>query len=186
MSNKNFKPATDKSSAVGKNNFKQRKDIDKYGMKIAAERDKKIKQQEKRSAEIKKQRQKQTEIETKQKQKADNKQQRQEKHQSNISAFKKFLNRVKYIFSFEFLMTVNFKRVFLFIVLPLVVIVSIIVIIANSVFANVPLSIRSFEYNGRIESENIAAESVYNNKQKEIFVDTLNSKGSKKVKFYIN
>lgn len=186
MANKNNRPASDKTSVAGKNNFKKKNEDEKYAQRINEERIRKQKQKEKRSAEIQKQRQKQSELEKKQQQKIENKNIKTEKRKQKSESAKNTISKIKYYTSKEFFAKINFKRVFLFIVLPIVLIAVICNFILSSVPANVPLSIRGYDYNGRTESDKVAVESVFNSEQKEVMIKALKAKGNKKVKFYIN
>lgn len=186
MANKNNRPASDKASVAGKNNLKKKKEDEKYAQRISEERIRKQKLQEKRSAEIQKQRKKQSELEKKQQQKVDNKELKKEKRNKRSQSTKIIFSKIKYYTSKSFFSKINFKRVFIFVVLPIVIIIVGINLALKSVPANVPLSIRSYDYNGRTESENTAVESVFNSQQKDVMVKALNAKGNRKVKFYIN
>lgn len=186
MSGKRTKPATDKASVAGKNDLRKKKENEKYAQKILDERNKKQKQREKRSAEIKKQRAKQAVQNQKEQQKIENKNKRIAKREKQKSTLTTFLNKIKYYCSKDFLFQINYKRVFLFIVLPIAVLVTSIVLLSRSVFMNVPSAIRTQEYNGRTESESIAAESLFNSQQQGIMAESLKAHGSSKIKFYIN
>lgn len=186
MANKNNRPASDKASVAGKNNLKKKKEDEKYAQRINEERIRKQKQQEKRSAEIQKQRQKQSEVEKKQQKKIDSKNLKNEKRKQKSESAKNVFSKIKYYTSRKFISKINFKRVLIFIVIPIVIIVVGSTFALKSVPANVPLSIRSYDYNGRTESEKIAVESVFNAQQKDVMVDALKARGSNKVKFYIN
>lgn len=190
MSNNNKKknkPAADKSAA-GKTNSnsnqqkikqKQREEAEKQAKRLIEEKQKAQKLQQKKSAEIHKRRAKENEKNEKIQKKAELKKNRKSK-------LKKIGNKIKYLFSKEYLSSINYFRVFVFIVLPIVLIVLGIIGISKTVWINVPSEIRSFDYEGRMESETIALPSVFNKQQQQVFVDSLNASGSRKFDFYIN
>ena len=188
--NKKTKPAAGKSAA-GKSNSKknisndkqkQRLEAEKRAQKIIEEKQKAQKQQQKKSEEIHKRRAKENEKQQKTQQKV------QQKTQRNLTVLKlkKFWKKVRYYTSREFLSSFNYFRIFVFVVLPLILIVCGIIGIFKSVPMNVPKEIRSYEYNGKLESEEAALESVFNSQQQGVFVDSVKSHGSGKFDFYIN
>ena len=191
MSNnkKKNKPAAGKSVA-GKTNSKknnsnskikqkQREEAEKHAKRIIEEKQKAQKLQQKKSEEIQKRRAKQDEREQKVLKKTDKKKLRKRK-------LKKIKKKLRYLISKEFWLSINYFRVFVFIVLPIVLIVSAVSGLSNTVFLNVPSDVRSFEYNGRVESETVAHESVFNKQQQQVFTDSLKAHGSGKFEFYIN
>lgn len=185
MSDKKIMPASGKSAA-GKNNIKAKKQAEKNAQKIINEKLRKKKLQEKRSKEIQEQRRQQKEAEQKKQQKEENRQQRilrKIRKKENIrNAYKKF----RYYTSADFLVRVNYKRVFLVIILPITSLTVGIVLLVNSVFFNVPKDIRNMEFGGNLASDSIAQESVFNKQQKNVMVKLLKEKGCKDFDFYIN
>ena len=94
--------------------------------------------------------------------------------------------KIKYYTSKEFLDSFNYVRIFIFIIVPAVLIVFGIIGISKTVILNVPYEIISYEYNSRLESETVAKNSVFNAQQQQVFTDALHSAGSRKFDFYIN
>ena len=193
MSNNKIRPAAGKSAA-GKSNSKkaerekqkQRAKAEKNAKRVIEEKQKARRQREKRSEEIKKQRAKQSEIEKKNLNKIQQKEKRISRRKLFAEKLKKLWKRIKYYTSKEFLLTINFLKVFVFIVLPLILICFGIHFVSKTVLLNVPMNIRSFEYNSRLESETIAAPSVFNSQQQQVFMDALKASGSRKFEFYMN
>lgn len=189
MSNKKATPAAGKTVA-GKNNYNKNKkaqqkrvQAEKDAKRVLVEKEKRQKQKEKRSEEIRKQRKKASEkaarAEAKNRKKISAKQRRSNER-------KRFIKKWKYYTSKEFLRSFNYFRIFVCIILPLALIIFGIVSFLGSVFMNVPQSIRAAEYDGRLESDTIAVESVFNAQQQKIFIGSLKSRGSGKFEFYIN
>ena len=190
MSNnkKKNKPAAGKSVA-GKTNSKknnndkikqkQREEAEKQAKRIIEEKQKAQKIQQKKSEEIQKRRAKQGEKEQKIIRKTDKKGKRKRK-------IKRFKKKLRYLFSKEFLSSINYFRVFIFIILPIIMVVMATIGLSRTVILNVPSDILNFEYNGRIESETVAHSSVFNKQQQQVFTDSLKSSGSRKFEFYIN
>lgn len=185
MSDKKSMPASGKSAA-GKNNLKAKKQAEKNAQRIIDEKQKRKKLQEKRSREIQESRQKKKELELKKQQKEENRQQRILKKIQKKENLRKAYKKFRYYTSAEFLIKVNYKKVFLCIVLPVAVVVTGIVMLVNSVFVNVPVEIRNTEFNGRYESDTVATDSVFNKQQKKTMVNALKEKGCQKFDFYIN
>lgn len=195
MSNKKSMPAAGKSAA-GKNNSgksssqkakeKQRSLEEKNAKRIAQQRQKKQEEREKKSREIQKKRAKQSESQRKTEAKAQNKAKRNEKTKNLKKRLKKIWKKIKYYTSKDFLSSFNYVRILIFVGVPLAALVFCIIMIAQSVFVNVPLSIRNESFNGRIESEYIAEKSVFNLQQQQVFLESLKAKGSHKFSFYIN
>jgi len=188
---KKNKPAAGKSVA-GKTNSKnslqktkqqQYAEAEKKAKRNIEEKQKAQKQQQKKSEEIHKRRAKENEKAQKSLQKSEKKTSNKEKRRIVID---KIIGRIKYLTSKEFLSSINYFRVFVFIVLPIVLLVFGIIGISKSVPANVPSEIRRYEYEGRLESETVAKESIFNNQQKQVFIESLKSSGSRKFDFYIN
>lgn len=194
MSNNNKKknkPAAGKSAA-GKTNSKnnnqkakqkQRVEAEKQAKRLIEEKQKAQKLQQKKSEEIHKRRAKKNEKEQKLKSKIENKTNKKTKRKDQKE---KIVGKIKYLTSKEFLSSINYFRVLVFIVLPIVLIVLGIIGISKSVLINVPAEIRSLEYEGRIESETVAHPSVFNRQQQQVFMDSLKAGGSRKFDFYIN
>ena len=191
MSNKKNVPVAGKTVA-GKNNFdkknkknaqKKRTEAEKNARRVIEEKEKKQRQREKRSEEIRRQRrkanEKQTRATTKQAKKAAAKAKKKSRREN-------FGKKVRYYTSKEFLGSFNYFRIFVFIVVPIALIVFGAVSLSQSVFMNVPAEIKSTEFNGRIESDAVAEESVFNALQQQVFIDSLKAKGNKSFKFYIN
>lgn len=182
MSNKKNVPVADKTVA-GKNNYKRKKQAEKDARRVLEEKERKQKQREKRSEEIRKQRQKVSAKNNRIAEKAEKKK-RSKEHRKNRRD--NFRTKFKYYTSKEFLGSFNYFRIFTFIILPIAFIVTGIVCVSHSVFVNVPTDIRKTEFNGRLESETVAQESVFNAQQQQVFMDALKAKGSRSFEFYFN
>lgn len=182
MSNKKNVPVADKTVA-GKNNYKRKKKAEKDARRVLEEKERKQKQREKRSEEIRKQRQKVSAKNNRIAEKAEKKK-RSKEHRKNRRD--NFRTKFKYYTSKEFLGSFNYFRIFTFIILPIAIIVTGIVCISHSVFVNVPTDIRKTEFNGRLESETVAQESVFNAQQQQVFMDALKARGSRSFEFYFN
>lgn len=182
MSNKKNVPVADKTVA-GKNNYKRKKQAEKDARRVLEEKERKQKQREKRSEEIRKQRQKVSAKNNRIAEKAEKKK-RSKEHRKNRRD--NFRTKFKYYTSKEFLGSFNYFRIFTFIILPIALIVTGIVCVSHSVFVNVPTDIRKTEFNGRLESETVAQESVFNAQQQQVFMDALKAKGSRSFEFYFN
>lgn len=182
MSNKKNVPVADKTVA-GKNNYKRKKQAEKDARRVLEEKERKQKQREKRSEEIRKQRQKISAKNNRIAEKAEKKK-RSKEHRKNRRD--NFRTKFKYYTSKEFLGSFNYFRIFTFIILPIALIVTGIVCVSHSVFVNVPTDIRKTEFNGRLESETVAQESVFNAQQQQVFMDALKARGSRSFEFYFN
>lgn len=182
MSNKKNVPVADKTVA-GKNNYKRKKQAEKDARRVLEEKERKQKQREKRSEEIRKQRQKVSAKNNRIAKKAEKKK-RSKEHRKNRRD--NFRTKFKYYTSKEFLGSFNYFRIFTFIILPIALIVTGIVCVSHSVFVNVPTDIRKTEFNGRLESETVAQESVFNAQQQQVFMDALKARGSRSFEFYFN
>lgn len=182
MSNKKNVPVADKTVA-GKNNYKRKKQAEKDARRVLEEKERKQKQREKRSEEIRKQRQKVSARNNRIAEKAEKKK-RSKEHRKNRRD--NFRTKFKYYTSKEFLGSFNYFRIFTFIILPIALIVTGIVCVSHSVFINVPTDIRKTEFNGRLESETVAQESVFNAQQQQVFMDALKARGSRSFEFYFN
>ncbi len=182
MSNKKNVPVADKTVA-GKNNYKRKKQAEKDAKRVLEEKERKQKQREKRSEEIRKQRQKVSAKNNRIAEKAEKKK-RSKEHRKNRRD--NFRTKFKYYTSKEFLGSFNYFRIFTFIILPIALIVTGIVCVSHSVFVNVPTDIRKTEFNGRLESETVAQESVFNAQQQQVFMDALKARGSRSFEFYFN
>lgn len=195
MANKKSKPAAVKSAA-GKSNSKknneqkikqkQNAEAEKKAQRLIEEKQKAKLQQQKKSDEIRKRRAKQSEKDDKTKQKQENKLERKNKRAIFSQKLKAVWKKIKYYTSKDFLNSINYVRVLIFIVLPVVLIVLGISALSKTVVMNVPSDIRSYEYNGRAESDAVAKDSVFNSQQREVFIESLNSHGSGKFDFYVN
>lgn len=182
MSNKKNVPVADKTVA-GKNNYKRKKQAEKDAKRVLEEKERKQKQREKRSEEIRKQRQKVSARNNRIAEKAEKKK-RSKEHRKNRRD--NFRTKFKYYTSKEFLGSFNYFRIFTFIILPIALIVTGIVCVSHSVFVNVPTDIRKTEFNGRLESETVAQESVFNAQQQQVFMNALKARGSRSFEFYFN
>ena len=182
MSNKKNVPVAGKTVA-GKNNYKRKKQAEKDAKRVLEEKERKQKQREKRSEEIRKQRQKVSARNNRIAEKAEKKK-RSKEHRKNRRD--NFRTKFKYYTSKEFLGSFNYFRIFTFIILPIALIVTGIVCVSHSVFVNVPTDIRKTEFNGRLESETVAQESVFNAQQQQVFMDALKARGSRSFEFYFN
>lgn len=182
MSNKKNVPVADKTVA-GKNNYKRKKQAEKDARRVLEEKERKQKQREKRSEEIRKQRQKVSAKNNRIAEKAEKKK-RSKEHRKNRRD--NFRTKFKYYTSKEFLGSFNYFRIFTFIILPIALIVTGIVCVSHSVFVNVPTDIRKTEFNGRLESETVAQESVFNAQQQQVFMDALKARGSRSYEVYFN
>lgn len=182
MSNKKNVPVADKTVA-GKNNYKRKKQAEKDARRVLEEKERKQKQREKRSEKIRKQRQKVSAKNNRIAEKAEKKK-RSKEHRKNCRD--NFRTKFKYYTSKEFLGSFNYFRIFTFIILPIALIVTGIVCVSHSVFVNVPTDIRKTEFNGRLESETVAQESVFNVQQQQVFMDALKARGSRSFEFYFN
>lgn len=199
MSNNKKKPAAGKSVAgktnSKKNNTKNSSSKSKQKQRVQAEKDAKRvieemhkaqKQKQKKSAEIHKRRAKENEKKQKTQQKAQNKAERKDRQKRAASIFRSIWNKIKFYTSKEFLGSINYIRVLIFIVIPVVLLVFGFIRVSKAVVFNVPHEIISYEYNSRLESETVAKESVFNAQQQQVFTDALHSAGSRKFDFYIN
>lgn len=182
MSNKKNVPVADKTVA-GKNNYKRKKQAEKDARRVLEEKERKQKQREKRSEEIRKQRQKVSAKNNRIAEKVEKKK-RSKEHRKNRRD--NFRTKFKYYTSKDFLGSFNYFRIFTFIILPIALIVTGIVCVSHSVFVNVPTDIRKTEFNGRLESETVAQESVFNAQQQQVFMDALKARGSRSFDFYFN
>lgn len=182
MPNKKKMPAADKSVA-GKNNYKKKKQAEKNAKRVLEEKAKKQKQRERRSEEIRRQRRKVNEKNNRAFAKAEKKRLGKEKRKNRREKFQK---NIRYYTSKKFLKSFNYFRIFTCIVLPIVILTFGIVGISHSVFVNVPAEIRNTEFNGRLESESSAQESVFNAQQQRVFIDSLKTRGCRDFDFYIN
>lgn len=189
MSNKKKVPVAGKTVA-GKNNSKNKKEAqrkkaeaEKYARRIAEEKERKQKERQKRSDEIHRQRQKSNEKQAKATRK---KAETERKKLMRKKRRARFVKKVKYYTGKEFLSSLNYFRIFTCIVLPIALIVIASVCFSHSVFRNVPSEIRATEFNGRIESEAIAKESIFNTQQQQVFVEALKARGSRNFSFYFN
>lgn len=197
MSNKKKKPAAGKSVAgttnSGKNNpNKSKKEIEKkkadalkQAQRVQEERLKAERERAKKSEDIRKRREKQKAKDEKTEKKQLGKQKRSSERKEKVALFKKVWSKVKYYTSKEFLGSFNYTRIFIFVILPIILIGLGVSAFVEATFINVPSEIRNFEFNGRLESFT-AEPSAFNTQQKDIFIETLDAHGSRKFEFYIN
>ena len=198
MSDKKKKPAAGKSVAgttnSGKNiPNKSKKEIEKkkaeavkQAQRVQEERLKAERERAKKSEDIRKRREKQKAKDEKNEKKVLGKEKRSSELKKLAELFKKVWAKVSYYTSKEFLSSFNYTRIILFVVLPIVVLVFGISVLTHATVFNVPSEIRNYEFNGRIESSVIAKESAFNSQQQNVFIETLDAKGSGKFDFYIN
>lgn len=197
MSNNRNRPAAGKSVA-GKNNSghknslsdkelkRRRSQEDKDAKRLQKEKERRELAREKKSADIRKRREEQSKKELKLSEKKEQREIKEAKRQLRFDSFKKFLSKLRYYTSRKFLRSFNYGRIFMFIIVPVALIIFGSVSFANSAFANVPAEIRNYEYEGRTETGAVVGESAFNSQQISVFTDTLKSHGSRKFKFYIN
>ncbi len=193
MSNNKKKPAAGKSVAGKTNsgkskdkakvNQKQRAEAQKQAQRIAAERDKAQRERARKSEEIQKRRAKQSEKEQRLEKKQESKARRSQLKQNFILSLKSGLKRFKYYTSKEFLGSFNYTRIFIFIVLPIVLLGVGIHLFSQTVLMNVPVDIRSYSYSGRLDES--AEASKLSESQQAVLADELNSRGSGTFEFYI-
>lgn len=189
MSNKKNVPVAGKTVA-GKNNYNKNKssqrkkaEAEKNAKRLLEEKKKKQKQREKRSEEIRRQRQEVSEKETRI---AERKEKKEKAKALRKRRKARFIKKFRYYTSKKFLFSLNYFRIFTCIILPIALIITASVCISRSVLVNVPSEIRATEFNGRIESETVAGNSIFNVQQQQVFVDAINSRGSRKFSFYFN
>ncbi|MDD6275242.1 MAG: hypothetical protein PUB20_00205 [Clostridia bacterium] len=201
MANKKKKPAAGKSVA-GKNNSdkkvnksasvssksarKKALNDEKEALKVIKKNEKAQLQKKKKSDEIRKMREKKQNAERKMAEKEKSKTEKIKKRKSFKKKLKKFGKKIKYYTSKDFLGSFNYVRIFLFIILPVSVIVAGCAAVSQSVAVNVPSEIRNFEFTGRTESELTALKSEFNEGQKQALIDSTDAKGSGKFDFYID
>ena len=198
MSDKKKKPAAGKSVAGTtnsgkaspnknkKNIEKQKAEAAKQAQRVQEERQKAERERAKKSEDIRKRREKQRAKDEKAERKQLGKEKRSTQHKQNVAFLRKIWEKVQYYTSKEFLGSFNYTRIFLFVVLPIVLVAVGISFFTQATFLNVPSEIRDYEFNGRIESSYVAKESAFNAKQREVFIETLDAHGSSKFEFYIN
>lgn len=189
MSNKKNVPVAGKTVA-GKNNYNKKKDAqrkkaeaEKNAKRLIEEKRKKQKQREKRSEEIRRQRQK---ISAKETRTAERKAKKEKAKLLHKRRKARFVKKIRYYTSKKFLSSLNYFRIFICIILPISLIITASICISQSVLVNVPADIRAAEFNGRVESETVAGDSIFNVQQQQVFVDAIKSKGSRKFSFYFN
>ena len=192
---KKNKPAAGKSAAGKTNSQKkvsdsrnkekerQKAEAEKQAKRRIEEKQKQKKQQQKKSEEIHKRRAKADEKNQKLQKKTEVKTGKKNRRTEKLGKIRK---RIKYLTSKEFLSSINYFRVFVFIVVPLVLIVLGCIGVSKTVVLNVPSDIRGYEFSGRLESETAAKPSVFNSQQQQVFTDALKASGSRKFDFYIN
>lgn len=196
MANKKKKPAAGKSVAgttnSGKTNpnkkniEKQKAEAAKQAQRVQDERLKAERERAKKSEDIRKRREKQKAKDERIEKKQLGKEKRTTQHKNNVAFLKKIWSKVTYYTSKEFLGSFNYARIFLFVILPVALLIFGISFFTQATFLNVPSEIINYEFNGRLESSYVAKESAFNAKQREIFIETLDAHGSGKFEFYIN
>lgn len=193
MSDKKKRPAAVKTAA-GKTNSKQntkksKADAERYAKKLIENKQKEQLLRQKKSEEIKKKRAQQSEqqkkAELKEQKKTQKKNELIEWRERSAVRLKRFRKKFKYYTSKKFLGSFNYGRIFLFIVVPLVLIILGFVNLFKTVPFNVPSEIRSYEYKGRLEDETALCENVFK-AQQEDYLNELEIRGSRKFDFYIN
>lgn len=193
MSDKKKRPAAVKTAA-GKSNSKQntkksKAEAEKYAKKLIENKQKEQLLRQKKSEEIKKKRAQQSEQQKKAEQKEQKKTQKKNElnkwRERSAVRLKKIQKKFKYYTSKKFLGSFNYGRIFLFIVVPLVLIVFGFISLFKTVPFNVPSEIRSYEYKGRLEDEASICENVFK-AQQEDYLNELEIRGSRKFNFYIN
>lgn len=165
---------------------RQRLEAEKRAQKLIEDKQKAQRQQQKKSEEIHKRRAKENEREQKNQQKLQQKNLRRDQRRNSRLKVKKIIKKLKYYTSREFLSSFNYGRIFVFIVLPVALIVFGIISFMKSVPMNVPAAVRNYEFNGRIESELTAQPSMFTRQQQKVFMKTFDPHGSRKFDFYIN
>lgn len=198
MSDKKKKPAAGKSVAGTtnsgkaspnknkKNIEKQKTEAAKQAQRVQEERLKAERARAKKSEDIRKRREKQKAKDKKTEKKQLGKEKRSNQRKQNAAFFKKIWEKIQYYTSKEFLGSFNYARIFLFVVLPIILVAVGITFFTQATFLNVPSEIRNYEFNGRLESSYVAKESAFNAKQRDVFIETLDAHGSRKFEFYIN
>ncbi len=198
MSNKKKKPAAGKTVAGTTNSGKinpdknkkqiekQKAEAAKQAQRVQEERQKAERERAKKSEDIRKRREKQKVKEEKTEKKQLGKEKRSTERKKKVVFLKKVWEKISYYTSKEFLGSFNYIRIFLFVVLPIVLLGFGISALVQATFLNVPTEIRNYEFNGRLESSLIAKDSAFNSQQQEVFIETLDAHGSRKFDFYIN
>lgn len=198
MANKKNKPAAGKSVAGAtnsgktvsqknkKNIDKQKSEAAKQAQKVQEERLKAERERAKKSEDIRKRRAKQKVRDEKTEKKQLDKEKRTSVRKKQMVFLKKIWDKISYYTSKEFLGSFNYIRIFLFVVLPIVLVGFGISFLVQATFLNVPAEIRNFEFNGRLESSMVAKDSAFNSQQQQVFIESLDTHGSSKFDFYIN
>lgn len=198
MANKKKKPAAGNSVAGATNSgknvssknqkqiIKQKSEAAKQAQKVQNERLKAERERAKKSEDIRKRREKQKAKDEKAEKKQLGKEKRTTGRKKKVAFLKKVWDKVSYYTSKEFLSSFNYIRIFLFVVLPVVLLGFGISALVQATFLNVPAEIRNFEFNGRLESSMLAKDSAFNSQQQQVFIESLDAHGSKKFDFYIN
>ena len=198
MSNKKKKPAAGKSVAGTTNSGKinpdknkkqlekQKAEAAKQAQRVQEERQKAERERAKKSEDIRKRREKQKVKEEKTEKKQLGKEKRSTERKKKVVFLKKIWEKISYYTSKEFLGSFNYIRIFLFVILPVVLLGFGISALTQATVLNVPTEIRNYEFNGRLESAIVAKDSAFNSQQQEVFIETLGAHGSSKFDFYIN
>lgn len=189
MPNKKTMPVAGKTVA-GKNNYNRKKQLqkkkaeaEKNAKRVLEEKERKQRERQRRSEEIRRKRQKISDKENRINLKKSKKLSAKNKRNTRRKELKA---KLKYYTSKKFLLSFNYFRIIVFIVIPIMIITFGAVSFSRSVLVNVPTEIRLAEYNGRIESEAVAEKSVFNLQQQRIMIDSLKTRGSKSFDFYFN
>ncbi len=195
MSDKKKMPAAGKSVAgktnSGKNSSKQnaklkekqKAEAQRQAQRVAAERDKAQRERARKSEEIQKRRAKQSKKAQKAENKIENKIRRTDERKIFIESAKNVYIKAKYYVSKEFLCSVDYGKLFRFVVLPVAVFCVALSAFLQTTIANVPAEIRRFDYNGRVEIQ--AQLPKLSESQQTLLSDELDAAGSGKFDFYI-
>ena len=100
--------------------------------------------------------------------------------------FRSIAEKFRHYTSKEFLGSFNYTRIFIFIVLPLVLIGVGVYMFLQTPLVNVPSEIRNLGFSGRVESSLTAKASKFNSQQQAMFIDSVDAHGSADFDFYIN
>lgn len=202
MSNKKKKAAAGKSVAAKTNSGqktpektkkekeKQKAEAEKQAQRVRDEKQKAERERAKKSEDIKKRREKQRVKDEKAEKKTEKKEKIASSFKGGFSALKAFLTKAKgklgYYTGKEFLGSFRYSRIFVFIVLPLVLIGVGIYFFLLTPLVNVPAEIRSFDFSGRLESSLTAKPSAFSESQQLTFIKSVGAHGSGDFEFYIN
>ena len=202
MSNKKKKAAAGKSvaaktnsgqkkpEAVKKESEKKKAEAERQAQRVREERQKAERERAKKSEDIRKRREKQRVKDEKAEKKTASKEKLASDLKGRLASFKAFLQKagqkLRYYTGKEFLGSFRYSRIFIFIVLPLVLIGVGIYFFLLTPLMNVPEEIRNFEFTGRLESVLTAKPSPFNESQQKMFIDSVDAYGTDSFSFYIN